>query len=56
MEKCNTDGLIYEEGGVRPAGNDKSEIIVSPPPERVQLCHDCVQAEQIVTAVLLCLK
>ena len=38
---------------VQPAWHDKSEIVVSPPPECVQLCHDCVQTEEVVAAILL---
>ena len=38
---------------VQPAWHDKSEIVVSPPPECVQLCHDCVQTEEVVTTILL---
>ena len=39
-----------------PGRDDKSEVVVAPPPESVQLRHDCVETEQIVPAVLLCLK
>ena len=39
-----------------PGRDDKSEVVVAPPPESVQLRHDWVQTEQIVAAVLLGLQ
>ena len=39
-----------------PGRDDKSEVVVAPPPESVQLRHDCVQTEQIVATVLLGLQ
>ena len=45
--------MFSEEFEFQPAWDDKSEIVVSPPPECVQLGHDCVQTEEVVAAILL---
>ena len=40
----------------RPGWYDKSEVIITSPPQRVQLGHNRVQTEEVVSAVLLGLE
>ena len=40
----------------QPGWYDKSEVIITSPPQRVQLGHDRVQTEEVVSAVLLRLE
>ena len=40
----------------QPGRYDKSEVIITSPPQRVQLGHDRVQTEKVVSAVLLRLE
>ena len=40
----------------QPGWYDKSEVIITSPPQRVQLGHDRVQTEEVVSAVLLGLE
>ena len=48
--------IVVRRARCGPCGDNESEVVIAPPPERVQLRHDCVQAEQVVPAVLLCLQ
>ena len=40
----------------QPGWYDKSEVIITSPPQRVQLGHNRVQTEEVVSAVLLRLE